>query len=272
MPRHCVIRHGALGDFILTLPMLQCLFETGQLSLACSPAHLALLPDGLIPCNRIDSNGLDIASIYTDTPSSNASAFIHGAIVHLFRKHDQVFEERLIKHGADKIIWHEPRPVSPPHASIRMIQEAELTPPDNLLETAFLHRGCDRGDALWIHSGSGSPNKNIAPETWAGLAADFLADNKTGLVVSFGEADLELIPSFKAAFASAALPFTPVICPPLRRLRHLLSTRAAFFWGADTGVTHLAAALGIPTTALFTTTNPDIWRPCGNVRTVRYHI
>jgi len=37
----------------------------------------------------------------------------------------------------------------------------------------------------------------------------------------------------------------------------------AVFVGHDTGVTHLAAAVGTPTVALFGPTNPKIWAPLG---------
>ncbi len=55
----------------------------------------------------------------------------------------------------------------------------------------------------------------------------------------------------------------------LAQLRLHLEQEAAEYWGADTGVTHLAAALGIPVTAFFTTTSPEIWRPCGLCRIER---
>ncbi len=44
---------------------------------------------------------------------------------------------------------------------------------------------------------------------------------------------------------------------------------AGRFYGNDSGVTHLAAALGVPTTAVFVTTDPGVWAPVGlHVRVV----
>jgi len=52
----------------------------------------------------------------------------------------------------------------------------------------------------------------------------------------------------------------------LTRLAELLQSASAFI-GHDSGITHLAAALGIPTLALWGPTNPSVWRPLGpNVR------
>jgi ADP-heptose:LPS heptosyltransferase len=45
---------------------------------------------------------------------------------------------------------------------------------------------------------------------------------------------------------------------------------ARLFVGADTGPTHLAAALGVPTVALFGPTDPDRWGPIGpSVSTIK---
>ncbi|MBD3309520.1 hypothetical protein GF348_24285 [candidate division KSB3 bacterium] len=46
--------------------------------------------------------------------------------------------------------------------------------------------------------------------------------------------------------------------------------RGALYIGNDTGTTHLAAALGVPTIAIFGRTNPEQWRPLGDhVRVVQ---
>ena len=44
------------------------------------------------------------------------------------------------------------------------------------------------------------------------------------------------------------------------------------YLGNDSGITHLAAMLGVPTLALFGPTDPLIWRPLGpSVRVIREH-
>jgi heptosyltransferase-3 len=66
----------------------------------------------------------------------------------------------------------------------------------------------------------------------------------------------------------------------MRRLRSLLNANLSelslalnecrLFVGHDTGVTHLAAAVGTPTVALFGATDPAVWAPLGeHVRVVR---
>jgi ADP-heptose:LPS heptosyltransferase len=57
--------------------------------------------------------------------------------------------------------------------------------------------------------------------------------------------------------------------PSIGELGALLS-RAGLFVGNDSGVSHLAAAYGAPTVALFGPTDPTVWSPVGpRVRTLR---
>ena len=50
--------------------------------------------------------------------------------------------------------------------------------------------------------------------------------------------------------------------PPLADLAGLLA-RCGVYLGNDSGVTHLAAAVGAPVLALFRDENLPAWRPCG---------
>ncbi len=50
-----------------------------------------------------------------------------------------------------------------------------------------------------------------------------------------------------------------------------LLARAKAYLGNDSGVTHLAAAVGVPTVALFGPTLPDVWAPLGeSVRVLQF--
>jgi heptosyltransferase-2 len=87
-----------------------------------------------------------------------------------------------------------------------------------------------------------------------------------GFAVTVGEAELEHFDRIEAAFSGV----------PVVWLRDEdLPTIAAVFRGArgfignDSGITHLAAASGVATTALFGPTDPSVWAPRGdNVRVV----
>jgi hypothetical protein len=113
---------------------------------------------------------------------------------------------------------------------------------------------------LALHPGSGSARKN-----WPGFAdlARVLAPVDPFLAVC-GAADADAArPLLALPNAVAAVGLAP------RDLGALLS-RAGAFVGNDSGVSHLAAAAGAPTLALFGPTDPAQWAPLGDrVATLR---
>jgi ADP-heptose:LPS heptosyltransferase len=102
-----------------------------------------------------------------------------------------------------------------------------------------------------VHPGSGSPAKNWPFERFV-EAARVLAGGRRWLLVA-GPAERELEPPADAVLARDW---------PLRLLAAALA-RAGLFLGNDAGVSHLAAAAGAPTLALFGPTDPALWAPVG---------
>jgi hypothetical protein len=115
---------------------------------------------------------------------------------------------------------------------------------------------------LAIHPGSGSAPKNWPVESFAALVCS-LSNSQPWLLVQ-GPADRA------AAAPLAGLPHC-VQAPTLRlRVLATILARAGTFVGNDSGVTHLAAACGASTVALFGPTDPAVWRPLGrNVHVLR---
>lgn len=114
---------------------------------------------------------------------------------------------------------------------------------------------------LAVHPGSGRVAKTWPPDRFARLVEALGADS---FLVIEGPAD-----------AAAAAPLHgrsgAVTARGLRpRVLGALLAGAAAFVGNDSGVTHLAAAWGAPTVALFGPTDPAVWSPVGpRVTTVR---
>jgi glycosyl transferase family 9 (putative heptosyltransferase) len=106
-----------------------------------------------------------------------------------------------------------------------------------------------------VHPGSGSPAKNWPADRFASLA-ESLAEGRPWLLVE-GPAD---------ASAAGSLRHRPTAVPaaslPPRVLGAMLA-QAGVYVGNDSGVSHLAAAWGAPTAALFGPTDPEIWSPLG---------
>ncbi len=121
---------------------------------------------------------------------------------------------------------------------------------------------CNR--AIAIHPGSGSATKNWPAERWRELIARL----KAPVVLICGEAELE---SWRPISPSALGPdVRTVINPPLERLVDELRS-CEWFLGHDSGVSHLAAACGVPSVLLFGPTDPARWAPPANhVRVIRH--
>jgi ADP-heptose:LPS heptosyltransferase len=109
-----------------------------------------------------------------------------------------------------------------------------------------------------VHPGSGSPAKNW-PFARFVETARALAEGRRWLLVA-GPAESALAAPADAVLAREW---------PLRVLGAAL-TRSSLFLGNDAGVSHLAAAVGAPTLALFGPTDPSLWAPVGpRVKTLR---
>lgn len=119
-----------------------------------------------------------------------------------------------------------------------------------------------RTDLIAIHPGSGSPRKNWPAERWRELIASL----KTPILLIVGEAENE---SWLAQTATPAAPVELAANLPLPVLRERL-TRCRFFIGHDSGISHLAAACGVPSLLLFGPTDPAMWAPpASHVRVLR---
>ncbi len=110
-------------------------------------------------------------------------------------------------------------------------------------------------DFAVVHPGSGSKAKN-----WPGASfravIERAADAGHAVLVPCGEADADTV--------SAAIDGTAarIVRLELVELAGVLR-RARFFVGNDSGIAHVAGAMGVRTLAIFGPTDPAVWRPLG---------
>ena len=144
------------------------------------------------------------------------------------------------------------------------IAEGRLSAP--ILGDAHFEEANPEGDApavegpfLCLHPGSGSKQKNWSKENFLEVARSVFQDRHLPSVVLIGPAERNQ----SAFWTKAAAPFITVLegLPLLKTARIL--RKAAVFVGNDSGITHLAAALGVPVAALFGPTDPNRWAPRG---------
>lgn len=110
-----------------------------------------------------------------------------------------------------------------------------------------------------IHPGSGSLRKNWPVDRWEKVISELLHRfGDGGLAVLIGEAD-EDARTMVAHFQGRLKILNNL---PLNTLVAVLS-RAKGFLGHDSGMSHLAAAVGVPCLLLFGPTDPTVWAPAG---------
>jgi heptosyltransferase-2 len=113
---------------------------------------------------------------------------------------------------------------------------------------------------LAIHPGSGSEKKNWPEAQWAELIQRVMAMTDWNVLLVGGEAEGDRLRRLAASLPPARFSLAQSL--PLVELAGRLRSASAFL-GHDSGITHLAAALGVPCVVLWADTLEEIWRPQG---------
>lgn len=278
-PRFLIIRGGAIGDFILTLPALGALrarWPQARMEILGYP-HIAELARGRYYADAVRSISYGPMSQFFVPNSSldpDLMSYFSGfdAVISYFFDPDEIFAKNLRRCGVKTLLTGSARPHDL-HAAEHFLLPLEAMgfdirqpPPriypcaeDMAAAAAFL--GSCASDVppprfVAVHPGSGSDRKNW-PLDWWGQLCEWLRDAQgCSILLVLGEADVQ----GKAALKLFAERLAENLRLPV--LAAVLS-RCALFIGHDSGITHLAAAAGAPTLALFAATDPAIWRPLG---------
>jgi hypothetical protein len=175
-----------------------------------------------------------------------------------------------------KVVTLQPTPPanSAKHASQHLLDQLSKTPAvrsavEQILKSVNL-RGISTGRShdgdVIVHPGSGSRDKCWPVDRFVKVI-ERLKRNRKEVRVLLGEVELERfsaeeIKSLEAA-ATVRRPGTYL------KLFNELRT-ASLFIGNDSGPTHLAGIMGLPTIALFGPTDPTVWKPLGpRVKTIQ---
>ena len=279
-PRILVIRGGAIGDFVLTLPVMAALrdrFPKTQLEILGYPRIAAMAVDaGLVRAvHALESPGL--AMFFTPNGAFDLEwreFFARYAIVvsYLYDP-DDIFEENVKSCGVGQFIAarHRPDETKPIHASevfLKPLEQLTIFDGDPVARLA-INSGEASGNYLALHPGSGSASKNWPEEKWRELLEYLLAKTKLQLLLIGGEAEGEKLQRLACGLPEACLELAEHL--PLNRLAKRLA-KCCGFVGHDSGVTHIASALGLPTLVLWGPSREAIWRPLGeNVRVLNQH-
>lgn len=267
-----VVRGGAIGDFILTLPAVAALrrrFADAQLELLGYP-HIAQLAvaAGLVDCVRpIEARGL--ASFFArggllpDDLRDYFSEF--DVIVSYLYDPDSIFRENIGRCSFALFIQgpHRPGEDAGVHATKVFLQPLErlaIFDAPNIPQLRFARVVTHPEPTLAVHPGSGSERKNWPEHKWRELLQSLVCRPGLRLLLVGGEAEGDRLDRLRAALPADKIAVARSL--PLVELGELLQGCIGFV-GHDSGITHLAAALGLPCVVLWGDTNPEIWRPLG---------
>jgi heptosyltransferase III len=266
-----VIRGGAIGDFILTLPVFAALrqqFPNAHLEVLGYP-HIAglALAGGLVDrVQAIESRPLagffarngELAEDWRDYFSD------FDIIVSYLFDPDEIFKTNVLRcaHGQYLSGAHRPDESEGTHASqvyLRALERLAIFEANQIPQLTVAASGSGR-QTIAIHPGSGSEKKNWAESNWADLLGQLAHDTELNFLLVGGEAEGERLKRLGAKLPADRVQVAQSL--PLPELAKRLRACDAFV-GHDSGITHLAAALGLPCLALWAHTSDVIWRPQG---------
>jgi heptosyltransferase-3 len=295
MNRILVIRGGAIGDFILTLPALKALRD------ACPQAHIEILGYkhiAVLAENRFYAQAVrsieygSLSSFFARTselPAELANYFASFDLIISYQYDpDRIFENNVRRCGAENLLCGPSKIVeNAGHAAcqlarpieemgIRVVDLTEKVFPsieDRQFASDFLRPL--QQPIVAIHPGSGSKEKNWPLENWIMLfsreGSSSGAKGKGGcrcpsLVIVSGEADKAQTEQLECEWKDRDVRFAKNLALP--QLAAVLER--SIFMGHDSGISHLAAAAGADCMLLFGATNPDVWAPRNrNVQVLR---
>jgi heptosyltransferase-1 len=125
------------------------------------------------------------------------------------------------------------------------------------LDRGALAGGGDKNYVVLLHA-TARPEKEWPVEHWIALGNNLSARGYNVVVPWGSQAERERSRAICARVARASAPDRR----PLGEVCELIAG-ARFAVGVDTGLLHLAAALGVPLVAVFAGTEPDLYRPMG---------
>jgi heptosyltransferase III len=280
--RILVVRGGALGDFILTLPAIAALrrqFPDAHLEVLGYPHIVQLaVSAGLVDrAQAIEARALAgffaRNGVLTEDLVDYFSDF--DLVISYLYDPDDIFRTNVARCTGAQFIQgpHRPSESEALHAARVYLKplerlaifdadpvpalkfgQAEPFKPDTGRSTGF----AEAPKTLALHPGSGSERKNWPEVKWLELVGRLLETTNIRLLLVGGEAEGQRLQRLSAGLPGERFLLAQSLALP--KLALLLSACSGFV-GHDSGISHLAAAVGLPGLLLWGDTREEIWRP-----------
>jgi heptosyltransferase-3 len=276
-PKILVIRGGAIGDFILTLPAIAALrrqFPQAHLEVLGYPhiAQLAVaggLADRVQP---IEARGLAgfFARGGTLEPDLMDYFSEFDLVISYLYDPDEIFKTNVIRCLVKQFIVgpHRPDETERLHATqvyLKPLERLAIFDADPVPRLAFTQQDSSQP--------AGQRAATSLPPSRQRQRKEKLAGSQMGRLDSTNRGHHQLEPVAGRRRGGGRTPATigwllpPARCSiaqglPLAELAQRIQSCAAFV-GHDSGITHLAAAVGLPCVVLWADTLEEVWRPQG---------
>lgn len=266
-PSLLIFHPGALGDLVVCFPAFAALKRRFAIDLLCQAA-LGRLATALGICQGCFSQDTaGYAGLYADPPDPGLISWLSAYDRILLISRSRELANRLGQAVSCPIHGFPPRP------GPRIRQHLPLYIANALERQGLLDSGWEKrlrpemaacplpgqeDKAVILHPGSGSPRKNWELEHFRILESALAAKGKTALFL-LGPAE----EAIRQRLVKQGGGHTKVrVVSDILQLLALLQSAAGFV-GNDSGVSHLAGFLGIPTVAIFGPSDPLRWKPWG---------
>ena len=267
-----VIHHGALGDVVSTFPALLRLKKSyGSIAIICQSSIGQLAEELDIVDKWFPLEAAAFATLY----SSHIDPIVKNILLS-YRKiilfsRSRPLEKTLLSISENEVYRIPPRPDLGEKTHVtrhilsnivreRLLQESDKNTRMMLSLSVYSDRRTPQYDPskIIIHPGSGSRKKCWPISNFVKVASSIDANGKQPEFI-LGPAEYDL---YDILLQSKRLNAKVHKIERLTELTGLLKTGGGFI-GNDSGVSHLAAFIGLPTVAVFGPSDPEIWKPMG---------
>jgi ADP-heptose:LPS heptosyltransferase len=275
-----VIRGGAIGDFILTLPVLAALreqFPRTEIEVLGYPhiAGLALAGGLARRVRSIEARPLAGFFARNGELAPELAEYFSGfqLIVSYLYDPDEIFKTNVGRCSKAQFIAgpHRPDEMADLHATdvfLKPLERLAIFGSDAMprLEVArAFETTAGTGRWLAVHPGSGSESKNWPETKWLQLLRELVKSTALHFLLIGGEAERDRLERLSAVLPPTRLKLMQ--STPLPELAEWLASCVGFI-GHDSGISHLAAAVGVRSLILWANSNESVWRPRGRELTI----
>jgi heptosyltransferase-3 len=282
----CVIVHqGALGDFLLALPVIEGLVEAScglELDFWSRPDHLSLLYGKPYVGSTFDAGGTEWMPFHQNgrwQACSLPPGVEEACCILVFgQASSAVAAQRLQKRVQSPVYWFKSFPdENGKHHATDLIEDQlracglplmmtplRLIPDPRELSDVRERTGrsgvSEARPLVVVHPGSGGFRKIWPHSRWRLLLQWLCERGDLQILIVVGPADEKIRPFAREVGTAGGVSVVDTL--ELPALAALLSD-ADLYIGSDSGVTHLAASMGTPAVAIFGPTDPAVWGPRG---------